>query len=71
MYYKTFRTQCVWFIRLLLCMLNECLTLAVKNQWNGMMDLDWKGGMECGMEYWNDLCPQNGAQSPLKVMSRS
>jgi len=52
-------------------MLNECLTLAVKNQWNGMMDLDWKGGMECGMEYWNDLCPQNGAQSPLKVMSRS
>ena len=63
MYYKTFRTQCGWFIRLLLHMLNECMTLAVKNQWNGMVD--WNGGME----YWNDLCPQNGAQSPLKIMS--
>jgi len=39
------------------------MTLAVKNQWNGMVD--WNGGME----YWNDLCPQNGAQSPLKIMS--
>jgi len=52
MYYKTPR-ESVWLIYEVVIMLNECMTLAVKNQWNGMVD--WNGGIECGMEYWNKL----------------